>query len=69
MEFHFIMTVTVPQYNGYNTATFNGTYVPKPGETHEDVYNVVLNDLRNKIGSDRPNVMFFSLERNELSAA
>ena len=70
MEFHFIMTITHPVNNGFNTATFNGTYITRPNETRQDVYNALFKMITEETGfSGRPNVTFFSLEPNHLSAA
>jgi hypothetical protein len=69
MNFHFVMTLTHPTSNGSATATFSGTYTPTAGETRADVYIKIFNSVAKQIHADRPNVLFFSLERNELSAA
>lgn len=65
MQLHFIMTVQKPVHNGFQTATFSGTYGTKPGQTRADVYTDLFNQVTNEIGA-RPNVMFFSLEPNTL---
>jgi hypothetical protein len=69
MSFHFIMTVTHPAHNGLNTASYSGVYAPTSGETRADIYTKILGSLSKQIRVDRPSVVFFSLEPNELSAA
>jgi hypothetical protein len=64
-----VLTTTHPIYNGEVTSTFSGTYVPITGETREDVYKKIYKSMCERIGHDRPSVVFFSLERNDLSAA
>jgi|tagenome__1003787_1003787.scaffolds.fasta_scaffold17969193_1 hypothetical protein len=69
MSFHFIMTATHPAHNGFATVTYSGVYVPISGETRADIYTKILDDLAKEIRVNRPSVVFFSLEPNELSAA
>jgi hypothetical protein len=71
MEFHFIMTLTIPTRNGgYTTGTFDGIYTMKPYETRMGVYNKLFDALAKKVSNGtRPNVLFFSLEPNNPSAA
>jgi hypothetical protein len=71
MQFHFIMTVQVPiGNNGFQTGTFSGAYTLLPGQTRTDVFNDLFDMFMRKMGChERPNVLFFSLEPNELSAA
>ena len=69
MRFHFIITVNYPINAGIGAYTSNGCYVTKQGQTREDVFNAIFDMVCNNTGITNSNVMFFSLERDELSAA
>ena len=71
MNLFFIITISFPIANGTGTATQtnHGTYTPRQGETRQDVYQTIFKILCDKHGSNDLHVMFFSLERDELSAA
>ncbi|MFI0484673.1 hypothetical protein [Actinomadura sp. 9N215] len=69
MEFFFIITLLYPGYSGANYLTRKGTVTAKPGETRQDLHNKVLVSIHNSVddpGIRHANVVFFSLEINEL---
>ncbi|MFJ2195266.1 hypothetical protein [Streptomyces violaceusniger] len=65
---HFILTLQMPQPDrGYVTATFAGTFTPRPGDTRADSYEVMREQITQAHPHlERANVLFFSLERNQL---
>ena len=65
MEFHFVMTVALP---GGKVGTYSGVWAANQGESRADLYQAILKVASEQMGG-KPNVMFFSLEPNELSAA
>jgi hypothetical protein len=70
MEFHYVLTVTMPQHNGFKNITVTGTVTLIPSDTRRDVFNALIEELTQELGSeDRLNVLFFSLEPNDLLAA
>ena len=65
MQFHFIMTAANP--NGA-VGTFSGVWTAEQGESRVVLYEAIFKAVTQQMGG-KPNVMFFSLEPNELSAA
>ncbi|MGR3939691.1 hypothetical protein [Streptomyces sp. BRA346] len=65
---HFVLTLQMPQpERGYITATFTSTVTPGPDDTRADVYEVLREQItRAHPHLERANVMFFSLEPNQL---
>ncbi|MEW1754722.1 hypothetical protein [Streptomyces angustmyceticus] len=65
---HFVLTLQQQASSGgIVVATFANSCTPQPGQTRAEVYG----DLLAAVGHDSPelkgaNVLFFSLERNEL---
>ena len=64
---HFVLTLQKPHRGGFISATFANTFTPRPSDTRADLYEV----LRKEITQAHPeltdaNVLFFSLERNQL---
>ncbi|UQI47307.1 hypothetical protein M1P56_24640 [Streptomyces sp. HU2014] len=64
---HFVITLQTATRNGWATGTWSHTWTPTPGLTREDVYRKILADLV-EINPEyaRANVLFFSLEPNQL---
>lgn len=64
---HFILTLQKPHREGFVTATFTNTFTPRPGDTRAEVYEVLCEQVtRANPDLARANVLFFSLERNQL---
>lgn len=66
--YHYVMTV---QYPGYSTGTWNGT-IDVEGATRSEVYDRLYGQVAAQIrrpptATDGPNVLFWSLERNDLT--
>ncbi|MFC4050047.1 hypothetical protein ACFOY4_10160 [Actinomadura syzygii] len=69
MEFFFIITLLYPAYSGMAYFTRKGTVTAKPGETRQDLFNKILASVHSSVdepGIRQANVVFFSLEANEL---
>ncbi|MFH8748319.1 hypothetical protein ACH4GK_19340 [Streptomyces rimosus] len=63
----FILTVESP---GYAMCTQTGTFTPRPGCTREEAFNrIYAQVVRGKPELARPNVVFFSFDRNDLEAS
>lgn len=64
---HFVLTLQKPHRGGFISATFTNTFTPRPGDTRADVYGVLFEEVtRANPELVRANVLFFSLERNQL---
>lgn len=66
---HFILTLQVPLSGGTGMAssTFEGACTPRPGMTRAEVYRWLRADVaRSHPQLERANVIFFSLESNQL---
>ncbi|MEV5597595.1 hypothetical protein [Streptomyces sp. NPDC052496] len=60
----FILTVESP---GYAMCTETGRFTPRPGCTREEAFNLIYAKVtRNRPDLARCNVVFFSLDRNDL---
>ncbi|MFD9692531.1 hypothetical protein ACFWXO_43000 [Kitasatospora sp. NPDC059088] len=63
----WVITLQKPLRTGFATFTVDGTYTAKPGSTRQQAYK----DIRAWVEQQKPelvdaNVMFFSLESNQL---
>ncbi|WP_421108273.1 hypothetical protein [Streptomyces sp. NEAU-S77] len=64
---HFILTLQKPYQGGFVTATFTNTFTPRPDDTRADIYKVLFEQVtRANPELANANVLFFSLERNQL---
>ncbi|MGW2326389.1 hypothetical protein ACWC5C_11540 [Streptomyces sp. NPDC001700] len=64
---HFVLTLQKPHRQGFVTVTFTNTFTPRPDDTRADIYEVLLEEVaREKPELKGANVVFFSLERNQL---
>ncbi|WP_461005456.1 hypothetical protein [Streptomyces capparidis] len=63
----FIITVQRPVASGIYTGTWASDFTPEPGWTRQDAYVAILSafEQRHPQAADG-NVVFFSLDRNEL---
>ncbi|MCO5992676.1 hypothetical protein [Actinoallomurus rhizosphaericola] len=65
---HFIITLSFPQ-RGMTMSTSSGNFNTKPGMTRVDVFEAIYKMACEQAGLSGGNVMFFSLEPNELPVA
>ncbi|WP_405501193.1 hypothetical protein OG501_20920 [Streptomyces niveus] len=60
----FVLTVEKP---GLASATSSGSYTPPPGATRLDAFNALYKNVTGSAPTlDRANVVFFSLEPNQI---
>lgn len=61
---HYILTLEMPQYASF---TVSGVMTPRPGATRDEVYTEIRRDAtKDDPRMTRANVVFFSLEPNQL---
>lgn len=64
---HFVLTLQKPHGQGFVTVTFANTFTPRPDDTRAHLYEVLCEQVtRANPELARANVLFFSLERNQL---
>ncbi|MGW8528964.1 hypothetical protein [Nocardiopsis sp. NPDC055824] len=65
--YHWVITLQKPIYNGFANRTNYGTLTAAPGETRERLFQQVIDLIISKVPEMAgANVLFFSLEPNEL---
>lgn len=67
-EYHWIMTTRWPTSTGYGIRTLHGTVNVAPGESRHVVYLKAFDLMCEPPGDPNSNVLFFSLEPNDLAA-
>lgn len=67
MEFHIILTLSLPVPNGARTATIIRTVTADPGSTRAGLLGWVLKQVSEEMRS--ANILFFSAEPNMLPTA
>jgi hypothetical protein len=63
---HWVLTLQVPRLT---SVSGQGTWTPPPGATRQDVFEAIRAHLARQapgMGLERANVLFFSLEPNQL---
>jgi hypothetical protein len=71
-EYHYVITVTWPTGTGQGFACSDGVITALPGQTRQDLYDIVRRRVRQRNGNppdDRLAVLFLSIEPNDLEAA
>ena len=67
MEYHYVITLSIPRDLGVMSyATWNGTIQVQEGMTRKDAFDKVFEYASGQSGMNLPNVLFFSMEPNEL---
>jgi hypothetical protein len=69
MTYHWIITLQAP--GGMVTGTFHGTVRPAPGATRGSMYRQIYAHAVTQMpcAAGSPNVLFFTLEPNDLAAS
>ncbi|OEJ51983.1 hypothetical protein [Streptomyces agglomeratus] len=60
--YFWVMTVA----GGGDRSTLTGSFTPLPGDTRRDAFAQVMSFVERKTGLERPTVLFFSLEPDQL---
>ncbi len=69
-EYHFVLTAQRFGAGGTEIVTTHGTLTLNPQATRAEAFEFARNDLRKRTGwTSDPNILFFSLEPNQINAA